>query len=245
MEHFGDDWPDDLPAWESIAAESPPDPRIAATRRLDELMKAAGRRRSWRWQAAGIAVGLLAGLALGVAAACWLLAPASLLAETRAATPAIPRQENVWRQCYRASQINSEAAWQSVIDYFPDNEYARLRAEQQLALIHLRKGEWDRAMAIFQKLASPNLEAANPKFEAELKAFGLAGQGGVLSITRRYEESQNVLAKLHDMDPNGEKLSSEPMRRLLRFAINHNREKLGENVGREWDKWLEEFHDEG
>ena len=44
MEHFGDDWPDDLPAWDSIAAEMPPDPRIALTRQLDELMKAAGRR---------------------------------------------------------------------------------------------------------------------------------------------------------------------------------------------------------
>ena len=39
MEHFGDDWPADLPAWESLAAEIPPDPRIApdgATRRTDE-----------------------------------------------------------------------------------------------------------------------------------------------------------------------------------------------------------------
>jgi len=32
--------------------------------------------------------------------------------------------------------------WQSVIDYFPEKEYFTLRAEQQLALIYLRKGEW-------------------------------------------------------------------------------------------------------
>jgi len=29
VEHFGDDWPEDLPAWDSIAAEMPPDPRVA------------------------------------------------------------------------------------------------------------------------------------------------------------------------------------------------------------------------
>ena len=85
MEHFGDDWPDDLPAWDSIAAEMPPDPRIALTRQLDELMKAASRRRSWHWRAAGVAVGLVAALAVGAVAGWWLLAPASLLAEARAA----------------------------------------------------------------------------------------------------------------------------------------------------------------
>ena len=41
MEHFGDDWPEDLPAWESLAAEMPADPRIALTEQLSGLMKAA------------------------------------------------------------------------------------------------------------------------------------------------------------------------------------------------------------
>jgi len=58
----------------------------------------------------------------------------------------------------------------------PEKEYFTLRAQQQLALIYLRKGDWDRAMSIFEKLASLNLDAPNPKIEAELKAFGLAGQ---------------------------------------------------------------------
>ena len=29
------------------------------------------------------------------------------------------------------------------------------------------------------------------------------------------------------------------MRKLLRFAINRNRSKLGRKTGQEWDKWLE------
>jgi serine/threonine-protein kinase len=240
IEHFGDDWPQDLPAWDSIAAEMPPDPRIALTRQLDELMKAASPRRSWRRRAAFLAVGVVAALAVGVAAAWWLLAPSSLLAEAKAAAPAVPQEKNVYLQCYRASQINTEAAWQSVIDYFPKKEYVALRAQQQLALIYLRKGEWDRAMSVFEKLANLNLDDA--KMEVELKAFGLAGQCGVLSIRGKYEESNRILAELH---PINDKLTSEPMRKLLHFAINRNRAKLPQQSGREWDKWLEQFHDEG
>jgi eukaryotic-like serine/threonine-protein kinase len=244
VEHFGDDWPDDLPAWDSIAAEMPPDPRVALTRQLDELMKAAaGSRRSSRWRAAGVAVGLVAALAAGGAAAWGLLAPASLLADARAATPAIRQQKNVLLQCYRASQINTEAAWQSVIDYFPEKEYFTLRAQQQLALIYLRKGDWDRAMAVFEKLA--NLCLDDPKIEAQLKAFGLAGQCGVLSIRGKCEESNRILGELAQLAPIDDKLTSEPMRKLLRFAISRNRTRLGQQSGREWDKWLEQFHDEG
>jgi eukaryotic-like serine/threonine-protein kinase len=245
MEHFGDDWPQDLPAWDSIAAEIPPDPRVALTRQLDELMKAGSRRRAWHWRAAGIAVGLLAALAAGGVAAWGLLAPSSLLAEARTAAPAIPQQKNVLLQCYRASQLNTEAAWQSVIDYFPDKEYYTLRAKQQLALIYLHKRDYEKAMAIFKELASPNPDALNPKFEAELKAFGLAGQCGVLSINHQYEESNRILAELHRLDPIDEKLTSDRMRTLLRFAINRNRTRLPQQSNREWDKWLEQFKDEG
>ena len=63
VEQFGADWPENLPGWESLAAELPPDPRIAATRQLDELMKSAARLRAVRlrrkWFAAGIVVALL------------------------------------------------------------------------------------------------------------------------------------------------------------------------------------------
>jgi serine/threonine-protein kinase len=243
VEHFGDDWPQDLPAWDSIAAEMPADPRIALTRQLDELMKSAGARRSGRRRAAGVVAGLLAALVAGGAAAWGLVTPPSLLAEARAAAPVIPKQKNVLIQCYRASQINTEAAWQSVIDYFPEKEYYTLRAQQQLALIYLRKrSDWDRAMAVFEKLANLNLDGPNPKIEPELKAFGLAGQCGVLSLQGKYEESNRILGEL---DPIKDKLTSEPMRKLLRFAINRNRTKLGQQSGQEWDKWLEQSGDEG
>ena len=99
MEHFGDDWPDDLPAWESLAAELPADPRIALTKQLDGLMKAASRARSGRRRWALFAAGVIGAFAVGGAAAWWLVVPQSLLAEARAAPPAIPKEKTVERQC--------------------------------------------------------------------------------------------------------------------------------------------------
>ena len=71
---------------------------------------------------------------MGASAAWYAAVPPSLLADAKPAPPAIPKQSTVLRQWYLASQIGTEAAWQSVIDNFPENEYFTLRAEQQLAL---------------------------------------------------------------------------------------------------------------
>ena len=157
VEHFGDDWPEDLPAWDSLAAEMPArSARSRLTQQLDGLMKAAAlataavRRRAW------LAGGLLA--APGCSAARPL--PGSVAAaaaagrrQERPDRPS-PKQTNVMRQWYRASQIGTEAAWQSVIRLFSRQaSTSRLRAEQQLALIYLGEGDYDRAMAIFEKLA--------------------------------------------------------------------------------------------
>ena len=91
LEHFGDDWPEDLPAWESLAAELPADPRVAVTRQIEGLMKSAARlrpgRRRWGW----VAAGLVAALAAGGAAAWWLVVPPPLLADAEAAAAGNPQ----------------------------------------------------------------------------------------------------------------------------------------------------------
>jgi eukaryotic-like serine/threonine-protein kinase len=159
------------------------------------------------------------------------------LADAKAASPAVLAPEkNVKRQWYRASQIGTEAAWRSVIDYFPDKEHYTLHAEQQLALLYFGERDYDRAMPIFQKLANLGDD------ELELKAFGLAGKCGLLSLQGKNEESTAVLAQLL---PIQNKLTSAPMKRLLELAIKRNRSKLGPSTAKEWDEWLHrEFHDE-
>ena len=86
-------------------------------------MKAASRARSGRrWTLGTAGRGPIAAFAIGGAAAWWLVVPQSLLAEARAAPPAIPKEKTVERQVCRAIQLNTEDAWQSVIDYFPDEQ---------------------------------------------------------------------------------------------------------------------------
>lgn len=234
IEHFGDDWPEYLPAWDSIPGEMPSDPRIAVTRQLDELMKAtATRQRGRAWAAAGLIVAFV----LGGLGAWYAVRPTSLLADAKAGPPVIAKQPTVLRQWYLASQMGTEAAWQSVIGYFPDKEYFTLRAQQQLALIYLRDGDFDRAMPIFERLAKLGDD------EAELRAFGLAGQGGVLSLRGAYRESARVLDQLWPMR---DKLTSEPMQKLVEAAVKKNRSHLGPNTAHEWGDWFEQqFREDG
>ncbi len=100
VEHFGADWPEDLPGLEPLAAEMADDPRIAAARQLEEVMKSAalmhpGRRR-WGWLAAG----LTAAFVFGGAVAWWTVVPAPLLAGAKAAEPKITQERSVERQAF-------------------------------------------------------------------------------------------------------------------------------------------------
>ncbi len=159
-----------------------------------------------------------------------------MLADARAARPKIPKESSVERQCYRAAQLGTEAAWQSVIDYFPEKTYYVLRAKQQLSLIYLRNEQFDRAKAVFDELAALGDD------QLELRAFGLAGQCGVLSLRGRYQESDAALSRLW---PIRQKLDNQQMKRLLQYAVQRNRSKLGRQTAGEWNRWLSEQFREG
>ena len=234
IEHFGDDWPENLPAWDSLVAEMPPDPRVAATQELSALMKKMARTRPSRYGPVLVAAGVILAFLLGGMGAWYAAVPSSLLAEAKSAEPHFEKQSSILHQWYLASQFNTEAAWQSVIDYFPDKKHAylTLRAYQQLALIYLRRDDLDRAMAIFEKLAKP-------ENDDELRAFGLAGKCGVLSIRGKCTESNAVYSQFLPLF-NGNKLASRPMADLVNHAIKRNRSVLGPETAKDWDKLFNE-----
>jgi len=236
IEYFGDDWPEDLPALDALAGEPSLNSRIALARELDDLMKTMALARRQRRSKAWLIACLILAFAAGGAAAWFLIQPPLLLADAKQAPQIIPRQSSVLRQWYLASQSGTESAWQSVIDYFPEKRDFILRAQQQLALIYLRDGDFDRAMPIFEKLANLGDD------EQELRVFGLAGRCGVLSLRGKYRESADLLTQLL---PLREKLTSEPMRKLVENAVKKNRMGLGPQTAREWDAWFEEqFRDD-
>jgi eukaryotic-like serine/threonine-protein kinase len=227
IEHFGNDWPEDLPAWDSLAGETAVDLQVAATQELKTLMKTAAAQRSRHRGRAWFAAGLLGAFALGSFVAWYVVVPPSLLA---GAKPEIDRQLTVVQQYILASQMDTEAAWQSVINYFPEKKDFALRAQQQLALICLQKSDFDRALTKFEQLANPNNAP-------EIQAFGLAGKCGVLSIRGDYDASNAVFVQFW---PIHNKLPQGPMLELVDLAVKRNRSKLGAQTAREWDKWFKE-----
>ena len=105
-----------------------PTPRIRATRRLEEAMKTPAA------AAAGVAADggwprLLAAFLLGGVTPGATLRPAPLLPPPHVASPhPASRRPSCGNGIY-ASQIGTEEAWQSVIEYFPEKEYLRIPGE--------------------------------------------------------------------------------------------------------------------
>ena len=124
IEHFGDDWPEDLPAWESLAAEQPLDPRAAVTQAARRADEDDGRVRPGRLRGVGLAAGCWWRACVGGGVAWFTVVPPSAVGRRQVRPAADPQAAHAsWRQWYLASQIGTEAAWQSVIDYFPEKPY--------------------------------------------------------------------------------------------------------------------------
>ena len=235
LEYCPQDTADELGQWESVGMEPAADPRIRATRQLSAAMKTAtprrGRRARWLLAAAMLVMFLLS----GVTTWATLRGP-SLLPSAHGGSLKIPAQPTVVRQWYYASQIGTEEAWHSILEYFPEKQYYVLRAKQQLARIYLRECDYDRAMAIFDELAGL------ADSDREFKAFGLAGKCGVLSLQGKYQQSADVLDQLWGIHAD---LRDWQMRRMLDYVIKQNRKQLGAATTQEWDEWLtKQFHAE-
>jgi eukaryotic-like serine/threonine-protein kinase len=231
VEYCGDQWPEDLPGWDLGGIELPEDPRIQATQHLATLMKTIaierqGRRNGLRWAAALAAVFVAGGLLAWVTRA-----DAPLLLPASHERVAIPRQNTALRQWYYASQLGTKEAWQSVIDYFPDNKYLAHRAEEQLALIYLsRDDDYGAAKLLFDKLANES--------DNDLRAFGMAGQCGVLVRQRKYDEAAALLGQLYP-------LKTDLHNRAMQEMLGHIVRKLGLQTTQQWRQWLEEQFPEG
>jgi len=234
IEHVGDQWPEDLPGWETARLDGPGIAPVEATQRLHTLMQTAAAARPRPRDRVVWAIGLLGVFLLGATIACFTTRPEPLLGGGQVEPPPVPRQDTALRQWYFASQVGTEEAWRSVIDYFPEKQYLAERAKQQLARIYLREGSYSEALAIFEEFAALD--------EEELRAFGLAGKCGVLTLQEQYRQSAAVLDQLW---PIRSKLRDPQIRQMLSYAIRKNRSKLGTQDRQEWEEWLnQQFREE-
>jgi tRNA A-37 threonylcarbamoyl transferase component Bud32 len=240
LEHFGDNWPEDLPGWETTGVDLASDSRRQLTKQLGGLMKAGSSSWHRRWMVLVVAACLGVAFVLGGVLA-WSAKGSSLLAGAKEADPAVPKKESALRQYLFASRSGTAKAWEAVGDYYPNSTLVP-RAQQELARVYLRKLEYDRALAVFEELASPAVESER------LRAFGLAGM--YVALTFRGNPDRDELAGILDkLDPIRDGLLADfQMGRLLSIAIEKNSSDLDEEIKREWEEFsrrLEESVDGG
>jgi serine/threonine-protein kinase len=219
MEIFGQDWPEELPGWESLAGETSPVSRSAVTQQLDHLMKTQSMQqrpsRRYRWYLLALAGTFLLGMVLARS----IETEPSLLADAKTNPVDFRKYPSVSQQWYYASKYGTEDAWKSIKKYYPDKRYFVDRANQQLAFLYLKDGRYDNAMDIFEKFINLGDD------ERELRAFGLAGKCVALSSQGKYRESGEILNEFLQI---GDKLNSPQMDRYLQEAIIRNRSQLME-----------------
>jgi hypothetical protein len=113
----------------------------------------------------------------------------------------VPRQADVKAQ-YRSGfleDVNEEEYWQAVIKFFPlesaedhnNTLYYHRRAEQRLGELYIERDEWDRALAVYEKLGDVN-------DDDEFHIVGLAGQAIVYDQKLKELESNSELTKTYD-----------------------------------------------
>ena len=217
MEIFGQDWPEELPGWESLAGETSPVSRSAITQQIDSLMKTQAMLRKTRGRYGWFLLPLAGAFLLGIILAKYASTEPFLLADANSSAN-IPKKANVQQQWYYASKYDTEEWWKSIKYYFKGKRYYVDRANQQLALLYLKEGRYEDAKKIFEDLSNLGNE------ELELRAFGLAGESVVYSEQGKYKESDKVLNEFVHI---GDYLNNPQMQRYIAEAINRNRSQSG------------------
>ncbi len=225
--------PEELASWDSVGLEPLTDPRLKAKRQLAEAMRGLPRARSvlGRWL---LAAGMFVAFVAAGGAAWFTMRPEPLTLPQHGEKSSFPRQDTELRQWFHASRIGTEEAWKSVVDYPDVSESVALRAKQQLARIYLREQDFGRAIEIFDELAATS--------DKEFKAFGLAGKCVAKSAQKEYAASAEIVEQFW---PYREYLLDSQMKKLLRAAIDKNRENLGAPTAPQWDEWMKEVFGPG
>jgi serine/threonine-protein kinase len=232
LELFPDEPAEDAEAWEvsdALEARRHSTQRLAAAMKTMAMPAVSRRRALWRWAwAAALCFLIGGGLAFAVR-------PRPLVTAVDQ-DEIIPPYETAAEQYFYAVMLNTEAAWKSVPQYFPNDKTYVRPAKQQLAMLYLREFDFESAMEIFSEFAQMS------NVEEQYRAFGLAGQAVVLNRLGKYRESA---ARLTALLPLRDKLRGE-MRLLVAPTLRSNRKALGESQpSQPWEEWFEKSTPQG
>ncbi|WP_299467868.1 serine/threonine-protein kinase [uncultured Gimesia sp.] len=136
---------------------------------------------------------LIASLCLGSVAAAigWVNRPgdpfkAPFVGQVNGASGAnlIPHEKSAMAQFFLAMRLKDEDAWKAVIDYKPESEVYKTRAQIRLGELLLNTDRLDEAKAIFQELSASG--------QTEIKVNGYAGLMALESINGNASDSQKI-----------------------------------------------------
>ncbi|MDO5580725.1 MAG: serine/threonine-protein kinase [Planctomycetia bacterium] len=144
------------------------------------------RRRLLFW---GIPLLLLLGLGTGIFVSVFR-SPIPFQFANASGTNGIARFDTVEEQWVFASQLGTTDAWKSVISAFPDKEYWKRRAQQQLARVYIEESNILKARDIFIEFA----EITPP--DLHYTSFGNAGIAWCLAMEGHIDQASRILSNL-------------------------------------------------
>jgi serine/threonine-protein kinase len=165
----------------------------SATRMLDEAMKTQALvvRKRHRYTRRILAAAVVAFIVGASAAAIRARYDSGLLAGVAAESAfEVPRQPSAREQFVAAAvQLTHVEEWyKSVGEYYPNDPYFTMRADQELARLYWKDNRLDEALALFNKFAARN--------EDDYKAFGLAGQTLVHTKLGQLDQAAQTMGAL-------------------------------------------------
>lgn len=171
------------------------------------------------WTRRQIVLGILAAT-LSFALGGGVLAAKNRWVAARATEPpsTIRRFDSVEEQWVFALQLGTVDAWKSVVEYFPNDEYWKIRAEKQLALVYTNEKNVADAAPIFEKIS------ATPAAGREFEPFGLAGLAWVAATENDFERAVAIISELR-APQNGE------YDRLTETLIVKTQQTIREKIG--------------
>jgi eukaryotic-like serine/threonine-protein kinase len=209
LDSSDEEWPCELTEWSTQELLALSASRTAATQQLQTVMMTEAKLRKsyspWLW----VAVVSFAAFLVGCAAA-WLGRPDSLLAHGE--VPQVERLETAADQFSHAMEVGTEAAFQSVADYFDADTSAASesyvnKAKLQLAYLYSDREQMEQAMRLL-------VELSNQQADLQLRAMSLIRQANIHVQQQQSAEATQKTFALARLIEDTEQLSSRQRQAL-------------------------------
>lgn len=148
---------------------------------------------------------------------------------TKTPGSAVARKPDADSQFFHATQLQNEASWLAVIDYFPDSEAHVYRAKQNLAYKYLMTDRTNKAQQLFEELSSVS------RTDDRIFVFGQTGKIIVYCIQGEFQQSDSLTGYLFTR----KSLIEPRLLPLLQQSLLINAQHLDKPMEPRWQEFFE------